>query len=64
MHLRTSLKAFCPVLLIIFTKSSILFKVGIGKSLFIDFALFMSIFNVVMMASLGHPLDPFSDHSK
>ena len=41
--------------------SSFLLKVGIGKSLSIDFALFMSLFNVVTILSLGLPLNLFSD---
>ena len=47
-----------------YTKSSILFKVGIGKSLFIDLALLMSLLNAITVVSLGLPLNPFSDISK
>ena len=46
------------------SKSSFLLKVGIGKSLFIDFILLMSLFNVVTILSLGLPLNLFSDSSK
>ena len=45
-------------------KSSLLFKVGIGKSLFIDFALLMTLFNVVTIVSPGLLLKPFSDVTK
>ena len=46
------------------SKSSFLLKVGIGKSLFIDFALLISLFNVVTIPPLGLPLNLFSDSSK
>ena len=49
---------------LMYLKSSFLLKVGIGKSLLIDFALLMSLFSVVTILSLGLPLNFFSDSSK
>ena len=54
---------YCAIDLVC-SKSSFLFKVGVGTSLLINLALVVSLFNVVTIVSKGLSLKHFSDLSE